>query len=387
MKQRKIPYKRRNLMKKNILVLNYEFPPLGGGQANANHYLFKEFSKYKDFTFTLITSSSNKYKEEDFSDNIKICYLDIWKNWENLHSQSSKNLLVNALKTYKLFKKLIENQKFDSLMCWSYPAIWLGYFIKEFYKIPYIVLLRWADVPFYEKKWKNLDKFIFKFLAPIFWRNSKAVIANSKWLRNLALEINKNQKIDVIQNWVDINYFKHNESKKIKDKFIILWVGRLVQRKWFDLLLKSTWKLKNKKEIEVWLVWDWPEKEKLENLAKKHKISLKLYWLINQEKLKELYKQATIFCLPSANEGMSNTLLEAIASWLPVIVTNVWWSEELVKWNWYIIDVWDKKALKEKIEKLLNNREKVLEFEKKSISISKKLWWSWIAKKFIEYLK
>ncbi len=374
-------------MKKNILVLNYEFPPLGWGQANANYYLFKEFSKYKNFNFTLITSSSNKYKEEQFSNNIKIYYLDIWKNWENLHSQSIKNLLSNAFKTYKLFKKLINNQKFDSLMCWSYPAIWLGYFIKKFYNIPYIVLLRGSDVPFHQKKWKNLDKFIFKYLAPIFWKNSKIVIANSKRLKNWALKINKKQDIKIIPNWVDTNSFSYDKSKKIKDKFIILWVWRLSEIKNFYLLLNAISKIKKNKNIEIWLVWDWPEKEKLKVLAKKYKIFLKLFWLINQEKLKELYKQANIFCLPSKNEWMSNTLLEAIASWLPVVVTDVWWSKELVKWNWFIVNIWDKNALKEKIEILLNNKEKRIEFEKKSIELSKDLWWKKVGKIFIKYLK
>ena len=32
-----------NKNKKRILVLNYEFPPLGGGAANATFYLLKEF--------------------------------------------------------------------------------------------------------------------------------------------------------------------------------------------------------------------------------------------------------------------------------------------------------------------------------------------------------
>ncbi len=33
-------------MKKKILMLNYEFPPLGGGAGNATYYLLKIFDKY-----------------------------------------------------------------------------------------------------------------------------------------------------------------------------------------------------------------------------------------------------------------------------------------------------------------------------------------------------
>ena len=53
--------------KKRILVLNYEFPPLGGGAANATYYLLKEFIKYPDLKIDLVTSSVNKFKIENLA--------------------------------------------------------------------------------------------------------------------------------------------------------------------------------------------------------------------------------------------------------------------------------------------------------------------------------
>jgi len=43
--------------KLKILMLNYEFPPLGGGAGNATYYMLKEFSKYPNLEIDLITSS------------------------------------------------------------------------------------------------------------------------------------------------------------------------------------------------------------------------------------------------------------------------------------------------------------------------------------------
>ena len=73
-------------------MLNYEFPPLGGGAGNATYYLLKEFSKYDDIEIDFVTSSIDEFKEEKFSKNITIYYLDIGKKG-NLHYQSNKNLL------------------------------------------------------------------------------------------------------------------------------------------------------------------------------------------------------------------------------------------------------------------------------------------------------
>jgi len=41
-------------------MLNYKFPPLEGGTANATYYFLKEFSKYEDLRIDLVTSSVNR---------------------------------------------------------------------------------------------------------------------------------------------------------------------------------------------------------------------------------------------------------------------------------------------------------------------------------------
>ena len=56
-----------------ILILNYEYPPLGGGAGNAVFYLLKEFSKNSDLYVELVTSSvDNQYYLEKIGENIKI---------------------------------------------------------------------------------------------------------------------------------------------------------------------------------------------------------------------------------------------------------------------------------------------------------------------------
>jgi len=78
--------------KKRILILNYEYPPLGGGAANATKYLLKELSG-KNIQIDLVTSSTGKYKKEKFSKNITIHFLNIGKKEENLHFQKNSELL------------------------------------------------------------------------------------------------------------------------------------------------------------------------------------------------------------------------------------------------------------------------------------------------------
>lgn len=375
---------------KHVLVLNYEFPPLGWGQANANYYLFKEFSKNSDFCYDLITSSTDKYFERNFSNNIKIYYLDVWKKWQNLHSQSIKNLVVNAYKTYKLSKKLIKENKYDCIMCWSYPAIILWYIFKKLYKLDYITLLRWSDVPFYEKKWKNLDRFIFRYIAPILWKKSKYVIANSQDLKKLALNISLNQEIKIITNWVDLEQF-NIEKYRNQDIFNILFVWRLTQRKGvIDLLQAYKVFSNNKKDVRLNIVWDWELFESSNQFVIENKLSEKVifHWLKKHDEIVEIYNSSDIYILPSSNEGMSNTLLEALASSLPVIITDVWWTKELFDQNGWIINIWDYQDIAKKLDLAYDLwlKKELEKLWKKSFEIVSKMSWESKVKEFEMYL-
>lgn len=75
-------------------------------------------------------------------------------------------------------------------------------------------------------------------------------------------------------------------------------------------------------------------------------------------KIGDYYQLADIFCLPSHWEGLANALLEAMATGLPVITTNVSGHPEVVRDgdNGFMINVGDVEALREKIRFLLNDK-------------------------------
>ncbi len=366
-----------------ILMLNNEYLPLGGGQANANYYLYKEFEKYKDLEIDIITASIDKEKTEKTKIG-KIYFLDIGKKGKNLHFQTSKELINYSLKSLSLAKKLIKQEKYDLIVAWSgVPAGYLSYRLNKKFQIPYIVLLRGADVPFWEERWKTLDKHIFSWLSPKVWRNATFVIANSQGLKEQALKISENQKISVIPNGVDISLFKPIKTKKENKKTIILGVGRLIPRKGLDYLIKSLGQLQNL-NFELWLVGDGPEKENLQNLANESNISDKVRFLGIKDKkeIVGIYQQVDIFVLPSLNEGMSNTILEAMACGLPIIATNIAGNDELIKENGFTIPVKDEEALKEKLELLINDKSLRENMGKQSRKLTETMGWNVIADKF-----
>lgn len=378
-----------------ILFLNYEYPPLGGGAANATQYILEEYSKIPDLSVDLITSSiDEKYYEEKIGNNIKIYRIPIGKNSKNLHYQSQKDLLVYSWKAYFYAKKLIAQNKYDlTHSFFTVPCGFLSLVFKKKYKIPYIISLRGADVPGYAERFS----FIYKLLTPLIkkiWKNSAEVISNSQGLKELALKANPKQKIDVIYNGIDIKKFTPNISLKNNDKFIITpGASRLTSRKGLKYLIEAVQKLSQKyPQIKLEIMGSGKEeKEKLEKLVANLNIQDKVEFLgrIPREETFSYYQKSDVFVLPSLNEGMSNAMLEALSSGLPIIATDTGGSKELIKEgeNGYIIKMKNSDDIAQKLEKLINNPELKKRMGENSRKKALELSWEKVAKKYFNLYK
>ena len=345
-----------------ILFFNYEYPPLGGGAANATAYILEEYSKKSDLKVDLITSSiDSEYHLDKAGDNIFIHRLPIGKNKNNLHYQSQKDLLVYLWKAYFFSRKLVKKGNYDlSHSFFTIPCGFISLLLKCQHKIPYVVSLRGSDVPGYSDRFSFLYGFI-KPLVRLIWKNSSRVIANSKGLRELALKTNPKQKIEVIYNGIDILDFIPNPEKRPADKIIITTgASRITARKGINYLIRAL-KILITKYPEIYLkaMGDGNEKENLENLAKNLKLENNVEFIgrIPREKTSPYYQEASIFVLPSLNEGMSNAMLEALASGLPLIATDTGGTKELLedRENGFIIKMKDSGDLALKLETLIKD--------------------------------
>ncbi len=83
------------------------------------------------------------------------------------------------------------------------------------------------------------------------------------------------------------------------------------------------------------------------------------YWGI-QHDMAKVYSEISCLVMPSYREGLNMSVMEAMASSLPVIVSNVRGCKDLVNdgENGYICKVKDNERLKEKMEKMLQNNMK-----------------------------
>lgn len=374
-----------------ILFFNYEYPPLGGGAANATAYILKEYSKIPDLKVDLITSSIDSgYHLENLGNNVFIHRIPIGKNKNNLHYQSQKELLVYAWKAYFFAKKLVQKNKYDlSHSFFTVPCGFISLLIKRKYKIPYVVSLRGSDVPGYSERFAFLYVFI-KPLVRLIWRKADAVISNSKGLKELALKTNSKQEIGVIYNGIDISDFIPKPENRPNDKLIItVGASRVTARKGINYLIEAIKKLSPKyPNIYLRVMGGGNEKENLENLAKELNLEKNVEFIgrIPRENTSPYYQEAGIFVLPSLNEGMSNAMLEALASGLPLIATDTGGTREILEEgeNGFIVKMKNSQNLAEKIELLVKDPDLRKRMGEASRKKAEMMSWEKVAREYLE---
>jgi len=361
-----------------VLILNYEFPPLGGGAANATYYLMCEFARYTSakLQIDLVTSSISEFKIEQFSENITIHYLDIGKKG-SLHFQTYSNLLNYSYKAYYYSKKLLNKQKFDSIH--AFFGIPCG-FIAMLLKLPYIVSLRGSDVPFYNHRFRIADKLLFQHLSRIIWRKAKFVVCNSLQLQELALKTYKKANFKIIYNGVNRNEFYYQASQR-NEKLTLISTGRLIERKGFKYLFEA---LKSLNDVKLILVGEGDMKDELVELSQAYKLEVEFVGMIKHSEIATQLRRADVFVLPSLNEGMSNSVLEAMACGLPIITTNVGGSSELIKENGFITEKQSVEQLRKAICFYKENREIIERHSQASLTAAMNFEWNEIAYMYFE---
>lgn len=357
-----------------VLFLNYEFPPLGAGAANATAYLLTEFAKNEEMEVHLVTSSLTRQIEHiSIGGAVYVHRLPIGKDPSRLHSQSMRDLLVYSVRALFYAWSLIRRERksgkpFDvTLAFFTVPCGFLAFLFRIFFHIPYLVALRGSDVPGYNLKYSTLYIFL-RPLVRLIWKFAAVVIPNSEGLRDLALQTAPGQRFVVIPNGVDTVQFKPDILKRPENEIIITpGASRITDRKGLRYLVEALKKLLPEyPQLRLKIMGEGSGKAALEELVSELGLQEQVTFVgrVPRENTLQYYQEATFFVLPSLNEGMSNAMLEALACGLPLIATQTGGVKELLDEgkNGYIVPFCSAEKISEKLELLLSDPGKIQSF-------------------------
>ena len=327
------------MAKINLLMLNYEFPPIGGGAANAHLCLLKQYADHTDLKVDVLTSAQELgFFSERFSKNVTVFRVGVHK--KNLHFWRKVEVLEWLAKAHLCYRKLLRENDYDLVHAFfGFPAGWLCY--RSAKKLPYIISLRGSDVPGEHARLKLYYKLLGPWVFRPIWRNAAALVACSEGLKMRALSFLPSVAIDVIPNGVELDRFHPAETTNAHNRVSgrpleLLTVGRLSVTKRVEMLIDAAQILhEDGCNIRLTIVGGGAMEEGLRQTVSQRSLSeiIEITGRIESEKMPQVYRQNDIFVSASMQEGMSNAMLEAMASGLPIVTTRCEGVEELIADN------------------------------------------------------
>jgi glycosyltransferase involved in cell wall biosynthesis len=311
----------------HILIVNSEYPPIGGGAGNASAHIARELVKLGQQVTVLTTRYADLAKDE-IVEGVRVLRLPSLR--ARADRSTTREQIAFLISSALLgIPAVLSLRPHAALAFFGAPSGAAAWFWSLFLPLPYIVCLRGGDVPgFRPYDFARQHRLLAPLLRRV-WKRAKAVVANSQGLRDLAHKFDPKSPIAVIPNGVDLERF--HVAQRSWQPARLLFVGRVVYQKGLDVLLQALAGLK-KMDWTLEIMGDGPQRAALENLAGSLSISERISfsgWKQAGE-LVAAYARANLFAYPSRHEGMPNALLEAMASGLPAVATHIAGNEELV---------------------------------------------------------
>ena len=363
-------------MKKILIFSTTYFPFVGGAEIAIK----ENTDRISDIQFDMVTlrfdSKSPKFE--------KMGNVNVYRIGFTKKSPNTNDLLKFPLKLNKMFFpflacckacSLYRKNKYNAI--WSIMAAFAGFagmFFKCVHKkIPFILTLQEGD-SIQDIKTK------VRFVKPLFKKiflSANIIQAISVYLGDWAKDMGFRGQIEIIPNAVDtkkfsrefsqneLNELKLKLNKKESDVFLIT-TSRLVKKNAVDDVIKSLKYLNT--NVKFIILGSGPDLISLKDLVELEDVSNRVMFAgqVEHDEIPKYLKVSNIFIRPSLSEGFGNSFIEAMASGIPVIATQVGGIKDFIfdaqknpnkKATGLFVNITDPRDIADKIQFLLDNKE------------------------------
>ena len=333
------------MSKLKILMLNHEYPPIGGGGGYAGRNILRQFAGRSDIELDVIVSRPQPPTvTEKLADNITLYRVGVRK--KALQFWTRAEMMQWMARAYRIHKELLRRNHYDLAHAFfGFPVAVLTW--RTTSELPYIISLRGSDVPGVNVRF-SLD---YKLLAPVFrciWRNASALYACSEGLRQRAQRFMPEAEIHVIPNGVELDRFRPVGNRQKIEDLRLLTVGRLSVSKRIELLVSAVELIRKQfPSATLKIAGGGGLENRLRQFIKDKGMEdcVAVLGIVPAEEMPELYRGSDIFISASVQEGMSNAMLEAMASGVPIITTPCEGVQELIADNGIVVEEADAKSI------------------------------------------
>jgi glycosyltransferase involved in cell wall biosynthesis len=355
------PAKKQDDGKKKILLVNYEYPPLGGGGGVAAADLAIEWAKH--YQVDVLTSSYKDLPKFEVVQGVNIHRVKVlFRSSRDTASFMSmlSYLFFGFFKGISLARKnryMVINTHF------AVPSGPLGYIIGKMFGIPNVLSLHGGDIYDPSKKSSPHKSFFFRRVVRFIMNRADRIVAQSTNTKSNAEKYYKPKKaIQVIPlpfHPPVIEKFDRAAAGYSRSDFLIVSIGRVVKRKSYDLLIRALFQIRDSK-VKLLIIGDGPERQNLQNLTEYLGLRdrVKFSGFISEKEKYGYLSKADLFALTSLHEGFGIVFMEAMHCGLPIVCTNNGGQTDFIisGQNGLLLNVGDIGACAENIDRLRNDK-------------------------------
>ena len=305
----------------NILVLNYEFPPIGGGASPVSKDIAIEMVKM-GHKVKVVTMGYAKLPKDENVQGIDVHRVKCLRTkpfvcypWEQL------TYLISG---YFYIKKMMKKgNAFDAVhVHFIIPTGVLAWWMKKKYGLNYIVTAHGSDVPGHNKKrFVLLHKLLIKPWKVIV-KQAYAVVSPSVYLADMIKHKVPELNCTLISNGVNTNLFGELPKEKI-----ILVMSRLQETKGIQIIIEALSKMERMGNWKLYIAGDGPYADTLKKMVEEYSLQNCVRfcgWVENKsEKHVELVGKSAIYISASTFENSPISVLEAMSAKCNVLLSDI----------------------------------------------------------------
>jgi glycosyltransferase involved in cell wall biosynthesis len=320
-----------------ILVLNYEFPPIGGGGGKASADLCATLAA-SGHDLRVLTSRSSGLAASEMVDGYQV--IRTYSGRRSYFRASFTAMLGYLIGGLIPGYRLISSWKPDLIhVHFAVPSGVLAYLLSKATNTPYVLTLHLGDVPGgVPDKTDRWFRWVFPF-TPRIYQEASAVVAVSEFTRQLALS-RYPVEIMIIPNGIDLAAV-HATPDTPGNPPQIVFAGRFAHQKNPHAIVRILSEVRNRDWVCT-MIGDGSLLPEIKASAERLELNerFKFTGWLEQAEVMQAFQASDILLMPSRSEGLPVVGVQALAAGLAIVASDVGGFSEIVQQgiNGYLFD-------------------------------------------------
>jgi len=375
-----------------ILIINFEYPPLGGGGGVATAEIAQELSKrHEVHVITSRVPTSLGAGEERDGKGVQVHRVAVWGR-KDLSTASMLSMITFVPSAWWRAMGLTRRTKFDVVNAqFVVPSGIPGSMVAKTRSIPFVLSFIGGDVFDPSKGISPHRHWLLRLIVRVIARQADVCTAISNDTKRRTVQWHKVKK-EIVVTHLGIHP-QHTGQKSRgelglpEDKPVFATVGRLIPRKGYEVMIRAWADIE---DAHLVVMGSGPQLESLQNLAVKLGVADRVHWFgfVDDEKKINVLDRSDGYVSATEHEGFGIVFLEAMESGLPIVSTWEGGQTDFLRadHNAILVRPGDKDGLARGVRQMLENDDLRSRMSETNRNEVKKYYWPNVVREFEQVL-